>query len=1096
VTTTLLSAPPSPYKGLAAFEDSDADAYLFFGRELEADVIAANLMASRITVLYGPSGVGKSSVLRAGVAFRLRREEDVHIAILSTWTGDPVRALIDAVGGSGERLADALEEVAAQGGRDLYLILDQFEECFLYHRDGGEFAVELAEVIGHPTLRVNVLIGIREDAIAQLDVLKAAIPNLLSNRLRLERLDRKAAEEAILRPVDRYNELVGENESMRVEPELVARVLDEVVAGRVDLGVTGRGVAAGGAADDRIEAPYLQLVLSRLWEVERDRGSRLLQVETLRELGGAVRIVEDHLEHAMAELSLQQKDAAEAMYNFLVTPSGTKIAHGVSDLARYAHLDEDEAGRVLRSLAAERIVRATSENGGPTRYEIYHDVLAQAVAAWRSRHGAERALRDAERRRRRALGIAAAALVGLALFAAIAVFALVERGRSHAQARRAHARELVATAVAQLERDPRKSVRLALDSAGLEPGSVEEDGLRRALLADTQRAVLRAGGPVRIVRFDSTGRHVLSASVDGKVRIYRLGSTSPERVLDQGGRVTSAEYGPGGLVLTAGTNGTARLWRSDGSSMTLVAGGPITSASFGDGGRLVVATTANNLIRSWRTSDGRRLRTIRMPMRERLPLSTADPARPLVVTFGQDRFARVFNVESGRRVRVLAHPALVHCAAFSPDASKLLTCRHDGSVDVWTPTGRLVRRLRGPDATQPINAVAFSPYGRLVAGAVHDGTARIWNFRTGQLVATMFGHMNAVSAVAFSPKGNAIVSGGLDNLARTWLSTGRPARLLSGHTAPIEFVAFSPNGRLVATASDDRTARLWESGTEPDLQVVAREPSLKAFGISRDGRRVVTADARGMAFIRSLGSGRILATRRVSRSVTDIAMSSRGLYAAALPDLSVAVSPDGVVAYGRSDGTVRLTDPQGRGRRVFHSGGAVTAIAFSHDGTLIATGSTDGTVRLWDASSGARRDMFQGPRFEVTSLAFSPDGKTLLTGNAGREARVWDIDSGRVIRVLGLHFGRVESVGFSRDGKWIVTAGCCGASVIKAATGERSLVLRGHAGPLVGAAFGGRDGNTIVTAGTDGTLRTYRCNVCGGIDELMSEARRRLTEDR
>ena len=70
-----LAAPPSPYKGLAAFEDSDLDALLFFGRERESEVIAANLIASRITVLYGPSGVGKSSVLRAGVAYRLRREQ-------------------------------------------------------------------------------------------------------------------------------------------------------------------------------------------------------------------------------------------------------------------------------------------------------------------------------------------------------------------------------------------------------------------------------------------------------------------------------------------------------------------------------------------------------------------------------------------------------------------------------------------------------------------------------------------------------------------------------------------------------------------------------------------------------------------------------------------------------------------------------------------------------------------------------------------------------------------------------------------------------------------------------------------------------------
>jgi hypothetical protein len=64
--------PTSPYKGLAAFDDSELDEQLFFGREHERDVIVANVVASRLTVLYGPSGVGKSSIVRAGVARDLR----------------------------------------------------------------------------------------------------------------------------------------------------------------------------------------------------------------------------------------------------------------------------------------------------------------------------------------------------------------------------------------------------------------------------------------------------------------------------------------------------------------------------------------------------------------------------------------------------------------------------------------------------------------------------------------------------------------------------------------------------------------------------------------------------------------------------------------------------------------------------------------------------------------------------------------------------------------------------------------------------------------------------------------------------------------
>src|SRR5438552_7864952 len=88
-----------PYKGLAAFDATDLDALLFFGREQETEIVVANTLASRLTVLYGPSGVGKSSLLRAGVVRSLRtlsETEPLAVAYLSSWSGDPVAAIEDA----------------------------------------------------------------------------------------------------------------------------------------------------------------------------------------------------------------------------------------------------------------------------------------------------------------------------------------------------------------------------------------------------------------------------------------------------------------------------------------------------------------------------------------------------------------------------------------------------------------------------------------------------------------------------------------------------------------------------------------------------------------------------------------------------------------------------------------------------------------------------------------------------------------------------------------------------------------------------------------------------------------------------------------
>ncbi len=158
--------PESPYKGLSAFEDSELDALLFFGREREREIVVANLIASRLTVLYGPSGVGKSSLLRAAVARSLRElPEEPLVVVFARWSEDPAAALseeiVEAAGlDSNGSALEGLER--AQSGRDVYLVLDQAEEYFLYHGDErgpGTFG-ELLPAVLTSQLRVNVLVSL------------------------------------------------------------------------------------------------------------------------------------------------------------------------------------------------------------------------------------------------------------------------------------------------------------------------------------------------------------------------------------------------------------------------------------------------------------------------------------------------------------------------------------------------------------------------------------------------------------------------------------------------------------------------------------------------------------------------------------------------------------------------------------------------------------------------------------------------------------------------------------------------------------------------------------------------------------------------
>src|SRR3990172_3788323 len=259
--------PDMPYKGLIPYSEEDAP--FFFGRDHEREIIIANLMASRLTLLYGESGVGKSSVLRAGVAYHLCQlaqrnltEEgtpEFAVIVFNSWRDDPLAGLTNSIQESVFRtfkdrtvepltpshsLSQTLQKFAELVGGDLFIILDQFEEYYLYHpqEEGeGTFAVEFSRAVNHPNLRANFLISIREDSLAKLDRFKGSIPNLFSNYLRIEHLCCKAAQDAIEKPIEKYNQLIEPGkQKISIEPALVEAVLDQVRVGKVIVGEAGR----------------------------------------------------------------------------------------------------------------------------------------------------------------------------------------------------------------------------------------------------------------------------------------------------------------------------------------------------------------------------------------------------------------------------------------------------------------------------------------------------------------------------------------------------------------------------------------------------------------------------------------------------------------------------------------------------------------------------------------------------------------------------------------------------------------------------------------------------------------------------------------
>ena len=427
-----LPALASPYKGLMPYTENDAQ--FFFGRETDTDIIAANLISSRLTLLYGPSGVGKSSVLRAGVVNTLqhrtrenlteRGEPEFVVVYFNNWRDDPLPALLAEITRTlskikiqthspeqNARLSETLEQWTQQFDGYLLVILDQFEEFFLYHAqsDGDRsFASEFSRAVNRADLRVNFLLSFREDALAKLDFFQGRIPNLFTNYLRIRHLNTDAARDAIQKPLERYNALHPQTQPVTIEPGLVEALLNQVQVGRVVLGEAGRGAIALENADAQIETPYLQLVLTRLWERERMGGSNVLQLATLKQLGGTEEIVRAHLQHAIDDLSPEQRAIAASVFDRLVTPSGTKIAQTARDLARYARVSEQDLTDILERLSGgqNRILRPVApspERPDEPRYEIFHDVLSDAILEWRAKYEKEQEQRALELERQLSL---------------------------------------------------------------------------------------------------------------------------------------------------------------------------------------------------------------------------------------------------------------------------------------------------------------------------------------------------------------------------------------------------------------------------------------------------------------------------------------------------------------------------------------------------------------------------------------------------------------------------------------------------------------------------------------------------------------------
>ncbi|MDH4176701.1 MAG: hypothetical protein OEV72_03905, partial [Thermoleophilia bacterium] len=1079
-----------PFKGLASFEPVDAEYY--FGRERLVAELVAHLVGTGLLAIVGPSGSGKSSVLRAGLlpalAGGVLPGSERWRRLLLRPGECPLEELRRVlVSGARDPLAEALDALPADGR--LLLAVDQLEELFTACRSDAEraaFADALTRAAGDPHGRALVVVALRADFYGRFAAYPELAALLGANQVLVGPMQASELRRAVELPAGR----VG----LRVEPELA----DVLVAD-----VEGEPGAL----------PLLSTALLELWQKREDTTLALAAYHESGGVHGAVarlaegtygriadgrkplvralmlRLVgEDEGDTPvrrrapLAELELERHDDVREVLATLADSRLVTVSEGGVEVAHEALLrewprlcewiDDDAEGRRLR----RHVTQAAAEwdAAGREEGELYRGVRLAAALDWSTKHAldlndlerefvtASRAASERETRRvrrttRRLRGLLATVAALLAAAVVGGLLALVQRGEAREAATAQLAQRLGAQAL--VEEDLDLSLLLSRQAVAID----DSPQTRGYLLAALQRSpaaigIMHGSGGTSVLRGLAVSPDGQTLAVaDSEVGLLLFDTTTIEQI-DKATNALTAEavaFSPDGATVAFG--GTGYIGLVDAGTRERLAdaridGGAARIEFSADGSRLVVvesrgeAGPASIVVR-----DASTLRPIGSPIRPDgfggtyLAEYWTEPAvaltpdgRSLVVASPAGELGW-WDLASGEQTRSLEIPRGQYALALSPDGLTAAVGLASGIelIDVRTAE---VRQARGALPSAPL-WLAFSPDGKTVVSTSISGTVTVWDAEALIPIETLRGHSRAVQQPAFSPDGKMLYTASHDGNVIAWDMSG-DRRL----------------GRAFTFADDGGAEWLW-----PDWHPAVFSPDGKliAVGLTGDGiglREATTLRAAGAPLS---GTG----------EVNDLAFTPDGRTLVAVAEGGIATIWDVVSRSLRASVGV---------------GSNPVGVSINADGTAFAAAGGDG-VTVRDVETGAALsavgdgDLAGDVAFSPTEplVAFAREG---LRGPGQGDAEIWSVPDGSPDEVVpdgspvqslrpagdGEDYFLGWAVAFSPDGRLLASPRDNGSVAIwDAHTGGLVREIEPNVGAAVLALAFSPDGGTLAVSGGD-----------------------------